>query len=146
MNSSSSLAPGPTGFAAQAVTANGSIVVGESNVRDFGSTLDYEAFIWDRAHGMRRLQDILTQAGVDLTGWALRSATAITPDGRFVVGWGNKRPGFREAWIADISGIVPEPNALILAVTALLASAATRHRRRRRLAPPRPTLISPHAP
>ena len=79
------------------VSANGSIIVG-------GSYLDRDhatAFIWDAAHGMRSLQSVLeTDCGLNLTGWNLQHASAITPDGSVIVGWGTNPAGHREAFRA----------------------------------------------
>jgi uncharacterized membrane protein len=97
--------PGSSSSVAFDVSADGTIVVGSSG----------GAFIWDRDHGMRSLLDLLVTAGVDLTGWVLSAATAISADGLTVVGNGLNPYGRQEAWIArlDLSMIrtVPEIDA-----------------------------------
>jgi probable HAF family extracellular repeat protein len=86
---------------AWAASADGAVIVGTSL-----TALNNEAFIWDVAHGMRRLKDVLeTEYGLDLTDWILEYATAISPDRRAVVGWGINPSGWREAWLA----ILPPP-------------------------------------
>jgi uncharacterized membrane protein len=86
------------------VSGDGSTMVGFSE-EAFG------AFIWDRTNGMRNLQQVLTSDyGLDLTDWTLQNATAISADGRTIVGFGNNPLGQREAWIATI----PEPSSLLL--------------------------------
>lgn len=61
------------------------------------------AFIWDARHGMRVLQDVLVNdCGLDLSGWKLRSATAMTPDALTLVGFGENPQGQVEAWIAHL--------------------------------------------
>lgn len=87
------------GCSPRGVSEFGRVVVG-------GST--GKAFIWDAQHGMRSLQDILSSLGLNLTGWHLSSAEAITPDGLTIVGYGYDAAGSAEAWIAR----VPEPATL----------------------------------
>lgn len=105
---------------ATAVSADGSVVVGLSNV-DTGSN----AFIWDAINGMQNLQAMLvSQLGLDLTGWVLHEATGISADGLTIVGFGINPDGFAEAFIA----VIPSPGALgLLAVAGLCGG-----RRRRR--------------
>jgi len=95
----------PTGvfFTSQAldVSGDGSMVVGHSN----GSS-ERAAFIWDATNGMRDLKTFLEGAhGLDLTGWTLTSAEAISDDGMVIVGVGVSSNG-QEAWMA----IIPEPS------------------------------------
>ena len=80
---------------ARDVSRNGSTVVGSSE-----SANGREAFIWKRKKGMRSLQEILTKDfGIDLTGWKLEEATAISDDGLTIVGNGKNPDGNQEAWI-----------------------------------------------
>jgi len=107
------------------VSADGTRVVGTSWV----STADGvdAAFLWDPVNGMRFLKDVLEDDyGLDLTGWFLKEATAITPDGRTIAGWGRNPSGQTEAWLFT----VPEPGTAVL-VLAGLAALARRKRRRR---------------
>lgn len=81
------------------VSADGAIIVGFANTFE-GS----RAIIWDEANGMRALQDVLlTEFGLDLGDWELSSATAITPDGRTIVGIGRNPEGRSEAWIVNLA-------------------------------------------
>ncbi len=87
-------------FSSQAlgVSADGNTVVG----RGRGSQGD-EAFIWDSTSGnMLRLRDVLiNDHGLSqLAGWSLTEATAISDDGRVIVGYGRNPQGFTEAWRA----------------------------------------------
>jgi probable HAF family extracellular repeat protein len=61
------------------ISADGTTIVGTSN---------NQAFIWDSDNGMRALETVLSDAGVDLDGWALQSATGVSADGETVVGNG----------------------------------------------------------
>ncbi len=74
-------------------SADGSVVVG------FGS----DTLIWDKARcGAAYLKDVLTDdLGLDLTGWQLDSAVAISDDGLTIVGNGNG-PDDQTAWIARL--------------------------------------------
>ncbi len=97
---------------ASGVSADGSVVVG-SSVGSSGS----EAFIWDGTNGMRSLEDVLTNVySLNLTGWTLYDASAVSADGRTIVGWG-EHLGKQEAWVANLSPAqspVPEPASLLL--------------------------------
>jgi len=75
--------PGPPfQSVAHDVSGDGSIVVGEGGAADTD-----DAFIWTEAHGMRRLSEALEQDyGLDLGGWTLAVAWAISLDGRTIVG------------------------------------------------------------
>jgi probable HAF family extracellular repeat protein len=85
---------------ATGVSADGSVVVGSGD-----SANDAEAFIWNSTQGMRSLQQVLTNDyGLDLTGWTLRIARAISADGLTVVGEGRNPSGNTEAWIASLDG------------------------------------------
>jgi probable HAF family extracellular repeat protein len=99
---------------ANAVSADGQLVVGQSSIErlDFPCFCDvYDAFLWDAVHGMRSLKGILSQDfGIDLTGWELSAATAISPDGTAIVGRGINPDGNQEAWLA----IIPEPVTLMM--------------------------------
>ncbi len=123
--------PGDPFFSrALAVSADGSIVVGESNgyYWDFSS----KAFIWDAENGMRALQAVLItdfQLGPSLEGWTLHGARAIAADGRVIVGSGTNPSGQTEAWRA----VIPEPSTLVglLSLGAVGLLACVRRRRRR---------------
>jgi uncharacterized membrane protein len=102
--------PGMPISAAFGVSDDGSIVVGCSS-RSFNfDPPNGVAFIWDAANGMRDLRHVLVRDyGLDLTGWQLSAAHAISADGRTIVGTGANN-GVTEAWIATI----PEPSSLAL--------------------------------
>jgi probable HAF family extracellular repeat protein len=86
------------------ISADGSVIVGKSE-----TALGEEAFIWDEFHGMRNFGDLLvTDLGLDLTGWTLTRANEITPDGQTIVGWGINPDGDTEAWIAHIFDACPD--------------------------------------
>ena len=74
---------------------------------------------------MQELAVILTALGLDLSGWTLEVANAVSADGLTIVGWGTNPDGFREAWIA----VVPEPSTALLLACGL-AGLAVRGKRR----------------
>jgi probable HAF family extracellular repeat protein len=77
------------------ITVDGSTIVGASYVDRAHAT----AFIWDATHGTRSLQEVLeTEYGLSTTGWNLQNASAITPDGSVIVGWGTNPAGQTEAF------------------------------------------------
>lgn len=89
------------------VSADGSTIVGWGI-----SGLGEEAFYWQPHSGMRPLRDVLVDDyGLDLGGWSLNHALAISPDGTVIVGNGTNPAGSHEGWIA----VVPEPGTLGLA-------------------------------
>jgi probable HAF family extracellular repeat protein len=77
------------------VTDDGQTVVG------FGTTAaGQEAMIWTTSQGMRRLADVLTtEHGVQLNGWRLTWACAISGDGGVITGNGVNPTGQNEAWV-----------------------------------------------
>jgi len=94
------------------VSRDGSVIVG------YGTTnRGHEAFFWDENYGLRRLQRLLTNQGLDLTGWNLVEARGVSANGRTIVGWGRNPSGQAEAWIAT----VPEPSAFALVAIATIA-------------------------
>ena len=110
---------------ARGVSADGATVVGQGS-----SVIGQEAFLWTSQDGMRRLQDVLTvDLGLDLTGWTLRDARAVTPDGLTIVGWGT-RNGTTEAFVA----FIPEPSSFALFALGLPALVLRRRCHHRQLA------------
>jgi len=117
--------PGGNFSEALAVSADGSVIVGESGF--YGEvTFTQEAFIWTADDGMRKVKDVLVNDfGLDLAGWNLWRATAVSADGRTIVGTGVNPDGQTEAWMA----VIPEPATLALLA---LGGARVLIRRRRR--------------
>jgi uncharacterized membrane protein len=106
------------------VSADGSIVVGWE-----WAGADPSAFVWDSAHGMRALRDVLSEIGMDLSGWALWEATAISPDGRHIVGNGRSPADRLEAWVVHLPiDAIPEPSSAWLLGSGLAALLGLRRR------------------
>jgi len=94
------LPPGAIDSYAMATSGDGSIVVGRVDYSVFSAS----AFIWDAAHGVRGLDEVMTDLGVDMTNLTLLEPWGISADGRFLVG-----NGFYDAsqadftWMADLA-------------------------------------------
>ena len=69
--------------------------------------------IWDPVNGMRHLQDVLVNEyglGASLTGWTLHEASAISADGKHIVGYATNPTGGTEGWLVSLesaSSILP---------------------------------------
>jgi probable HAF family extracellular repeat protein len=112
---------------ALAVSENGSVIVGISQVDQF-----FEPFVWDGTNGMRNLRDALISQGEDLTGWRLERASSISADGRTIVGSGFNAAGQPEAWLARLSPVapIPEPSSILLVGSGVLALLRSRKYRK----------------
>lgn len=83
---------------ALAVSGDGTVIVGYA--------APGVAFVWDPNHGIRNFREVLIQRyGVDLTGWELQEAVAISPDAGIIVGQG-MHGGRAEAWIARVEDLI----------------------------------------
>ncbi|MFO0945293.1 MAG: PEP-CTERM sorting domain-containing protein [Planctomycetota bacterium] len=109
-------------FSASGISANGRYMAGTSS-----TNLGNEAFFWSENLGSVRLMDLLVDNGVtNLAGWTLREATAISEDGRTIVGWGVNPLGRNEAFVA----VVPEASTLVLGICGAFSLVAATRRRR----------------
>ena len=88
------------------VSGDGSIVVGWSYGDD-----GEEAFYWDQAGGIRTLNSELIARGLaaSIAGWELTRATAISANGRVVVGFGSNAQGWVEAFRVKDEDRIPCP-------------------------------------
>jgi len=93
------------GFAVD-TSADGSVVVGWGDT-NLPSPFHARTFIWDASHGMRDLRDVLTEAGLDFSGWSLNFPRGISDDGTKIVGQGYNPAGLRESWLVDLSTNTP---------------------------------------
>jgi probable HAF family extracellular repeat protein len=81
------------------VSADGSVVVGSAA----NDSSQERAFRWTAAGGMQDLNQLY--ASLLQNGSLLRYAASISPDGRYIVGWGqNAATGRREAFLLDTQG------------------------------------------
>ncbi len=101
---------------ARDVSADGSVVVGGGEA---GSAAN-RAFVWTPDTGIRDLREVLVLLGLDLDGWQLTDAVAVSADGRTILGNGVGPSGSPEAWIAVVPTIpAPEPALPVLNPGAL---------------------------
>ena len=82
---------------ANGISDDGRIVVGVSGKED------RRAFIWTQDTGMRDLQSLAVDAGLDLNDWVLKVASDVSADGRTIVGSGTNPQGKREGWILRLT-------------------------------------------
>lgn len=99
---------------ALATDHDGNVVVGRGH-----TNLGNEAFLWTEDLGIVSVKDHLEGLGLDLTGWTLTDAVAVSADGLTIAGNGINPLGFEEGWVATI---VPEPSGMVM--VSLLAGAA----------------------
>jgi probable HAF family extracellular repeat protein len=89
---------GYTGSSAGGVSGDGKTIVGGADTAGGAA-----AFVWDEAHGMRTLEDVLaSDYGTRAAGWHLSRATSISDDGRVIGGTGIDADGKTQAWIVKL--------------------------------------------
>ena len=81
------------------VNKDGSVVVGSGYTSSQGGS---KAFRWTAHDGMKTVEQLLTAAGVDFTGWSLEFARAVSDDGTIIVGVGTDPNGNSQAWFAQL--------------------------------------------
>lgn len=114
--------PGWVGTNAYGANADGSIIVGAA-----GTEPASRAFIWTPGDGMRDLNVVLADLGVNLSGWTLYAARGVSSDGTRIAGTGRNPAGVTEAWIA----VIPSPaSGVVLLLAALFAGRERRGRAR----------------
>jgi uncharacterized membrane protein len=114
-----------------AVSADGRVIV--SNAADTYSFLPPPAYFWTAGTGTRNLYQYLRQQEVDPADFIFDAVTAVSADGRYVVGYGRRgRDGETEAYLADLAA-VPAPPAAALAVACIVAVTPVLRRRARRV-------------
>ena len=103
------------------VSADGSTIIG------FGITPgEKRAFIWDEVNGIRDLEEVMVNELSGMThGWSMTEATAISRDGKTIVGNGIDELGRHRAWRIQN---VPEPASGVLLCLGALASIRRRDR------------------
>ena len=87
---------------ADGVSADGAVVVGWA----YNAAQQPRAFRWTAAGGMENLNT--TYANLLTPGSALWEARAISPDGRYIVGWGYNAATGWEAFLLDTQGCASE--------------------------------------
>jgi probable HAF family extracellular repeat protein len=111
--------PGRNYSRAYGVSGDGLTVVGNSGTVTAGD----HAMMWTAQLGMVDLNTYLPTFGMNLTGWTLTTATAMSADGRTIIGSG-MHGSVGEAWIAHLPCAAPSILAQPLDTTACRGSAA----------------------
>ncbi len=79
------------------VSWDGDVIVGEVGVGEVG----FGPFYWTPEGNTRWLADVLDEHGIETHhGWYLYKASAVSADGRTIVGWGRNPEGTIEGWVA----------------------------------------------
>jgi hypothetical protein len=84
------------------VSDDGSVIVGSYPYYEQSSPYS-RAFIWTEKKGYYDLKEYLEMLDLNLDGWTLGSANAISNDGKVITGSGRNPDGNIEGWIANIS-------------------------------------------
>ena len=118
---------GPCELAASSAygsSSDGGLIVGATG--ECGGNGQGRGFVWDDVTGMRLLEDVLEDHGVDLEGWDLLRATGVSDDGNKIVGYGRHPNGYIDGWLVT----VPEPTTAVLFGIGMMGLTAKRRRRR----------------
>jgi glycosylphosphatidylinositol phospholipase D len=97
-------APGGSSSSARAVSADGSVVVGDFVVFGEPGTV---AYIWTADTGARPLSEVLVDEfglGAALAGWKLQTASDISGDGRVIAGTGVNPDGCLQTYVVRLPG------------------------------------------
>jgi probable HAF family extracellular repeat protein len=93
--------------AANDVSADGNIVVGFSTISRFANSSDREATVWiggdDGNYPAISLNEWADNNGIDREEFRMEEARAISPSGRFIVGYGRNDKGQHEAFLLVFS-------------------------------------------
>jgi probable HAF family extracellular repeat protein len=91
-----------SGCDALAVSGDGALIVGHC-YQTGGATV---AFLWTPGAGMRSLAEVLTDDhGLNLAGWTLLSAQAVSADGRAIAGYATFQGGPQEPYLVILPGL-----------------------------------------
>ena len=102
---------------AYAISGDGSTIVGGGS----------GAVIWDSTNGVRSVETIVEDAGIDLTGWDLLSVRGVSHDGQSFVGIADNPDGEREAWLVQLNATaVPEPRSFLIIFATIFAVSIVR--------------------
>ena len=84
--------------------------------------------MWDAQGHIRRLDDLMTtEWGIDVEGWTITAATAISGDGQTIAGYGINPDGQTQGFVVT----VPAPSAITVLVLGLTAMRMSRRRQSR---------------
>lgn len=112
---------------ANGISGNGAVIVGESYLTGNPGTPAFpggfiiptsHAYRWTSATGMRDLNTLLTSAGVNLSGIVLEGASAVSADGRYIVGSAKASGTYRAYIVKYDDGAGSAPVAGLTSATA----------------------------
>lgn len=66
------------------MSGDGKVIVGWARTSE--ALLSYSGFYWDEAGGLRLMTDMLTDAGLDVSGWDIQSVVQVSDDGSSMAG------------------------------------------------------------
>lgn len=96
--------------AVESISDDGTIAVGAGTTQDN----DFVALIWTEENGVQNLKEVMeTTYGLDMTGWTLILANAVSGDGKTIVGTGTNPDGKQEAWRI----VLPESTVNLIVTT-----------------------------
>jgi uncharacterized membrane protein len=97
--------PAPESTLVEDISLDGSVIVGRGN----GISSFDNSYVWTSQGGFFSIEEYFLQSGMDIAGWVIESAQAISADGNVIAGYG-KYNGVTQAFVAS----VPEPSSLSL--------------------------------
>ncbi len=101
------VSPGPNGVMDSERSGDDAYVsYGVNNPRAFVCFVSDGVDVFDFVKDMRDLKAYLEDEGLDLSGWELRQARAVSEDGKTIAGWGLHN-GVEEGWVARINSPPP---------------------------------------
>lgn len=89
--------PGAQISGAVATSGDGKVAVGFANLSG-----ELATWLWSEADGTRLISEILAAQGVDLSGWYLEYVSAISADGKTILGSGNAPGVGRTGWLVTL--------------------------------------------
>lgn len=92
--------PGASFSSATAISADGQVIVGYSQST---SVPTGDAVRWTSSNGVQSIKDLLTAAGVNITGWSLTIAKGTNSDGSVIAGYGKNPSSNDTGWIARLT-------------------------------------------
>lgn len=104
------------GYSFNRISSNANVIVG-ARFEDQDGFATY----WDPIGGLRLLETVAAEHGIDLQGHRLHDATAVSGDGKIIIGSVGDGHSYGSVYILDLNAPVPEPAAHLLAAIAFLA-------------------------
>jgi probable HAF family extracellular repeat protein len=94
---------------------DGTVVVGYGE----NAALVPDAFRWTAGTGMQSIKGLVESEGVDLSGWSLVTANAVSADGSVIVGYGRNSGGIYEPWLVRLGSGLVTPGDVLASASSL---------------------------